>query len=158
MEQVGTSRGSLLIASQDMTAPADPQEWFVLRTLRSAAVVTVFVLVMLSSYGQFWALVPVSVGATLGMALLAAMNLFVRRTFTPEKAARAAEKKKWHNGTKGAMVAFALIKYLLVGVLIYAITHAWNLREVMAFTGGYVLIHLIIGLRAIGRILFVPAA
>jgi hypothetical protein len=56
------------------------------------------------------------------------------------------------------LMGFALIKYPLVAVLIWALTRAWNLRAIMAFTGGFVLIHLVIALRAIGRILFVPEA
>lgn len=127
------------------------------KTLRSAAMVTALVIVLLLSYGQTWAAVPVLCGALLGMALLAGMDRVVRRVFTPEKVRDAAEKKGRRGGPKGAMLAFALIKYLLVAVLIYAVTHAWDLRAVMAFTGGYVLIHLVIGLRAMGRALFVRA-
>jgi hypothetical protein len=109
------------------------------------------------------------------------MDWFIRKAFTPERAwaakrkmqqkqrlqkaktdnGRVAAEKKIRGNAAGAMLlGFALIKYPLVAVLIWALTRAWNLRAIMAFTGGFVLIHLVIALRAIGRILFVrePAA
>jgi hypothetical protein len=107
------------------------------------------------------------------------MDWFIRRAFTPEQAWKARRKmqekkrlqqskkdgkgepteKKIRGNAAGAMLlGFALIKYPLVAVLIWALTRAWNLRAIMAFTGGFVLIHLVIALRAIGRILFVPEA
>jgi hypothetical protein len=150
-------------------------------TLKSAAVVTGFVLVTLAAYGQFSSVVPVLAGALLGGVLLGAMDWFIRRAFTPERAWAAqrkmqqrqrllkaktdnptvvAEKKIRGNAAGAMLLGFALIKYPLVAVLIWALTRAWNLRAIMAFTGGFVLIHLVIALRAVGRILFVrePAA
>jgi hypothetical protein len=149
-------------------------------TLKSAAVVTGFVLVTLAAYGQIWSLVPVAGGAALAGGLLGAMNWFIRRAFTPERAWAVelkkqkkeremrreqskssprgdfAEKKTRGNAAGAMLLGFALIKYPLVAVLIWALTRAWNLRAIMAFTGGFVLIHLVIALRAVGKILFVP--
>ena len=152
-------------------------------TLKSGAVVTGFVLVTLAAYGQSWSLVPVLVGAALACVLLRTMDWFIRRAFTPERAwavklklqkqqilkkrqqvsksagaSGATEKKTWGNAAGTVLMGFALIKYPLVAVLIWALVHAFDLRAIMAFTGGFVLIHLVIALRALGRILFVPEA
>jgi hypothetical protein len=61
-------------------------------TLKSASVVTGFVLVTLAAYRQTWALAPVAGGAALAAVLLWVMDLFIRRAFTPERA--WAEKLK----------------------------------------------------------------
>ncbi|MES2463773.1 MAG: hypothetical protein V4671_24655 [Armatimonadota bacterium] len=150
-------------------------------TLKSGAVVTGFVALTLAAYGQISSVAPVLGGALLAGGLLGAMDWFIRRAFTPERAWAVKRKiqqqkrrqpsktdsvgefteKKMRGKAAGAMLlGFALIKYPLVAVLIWALTRALDLRAIMAFTGGFVLIHLVIALRAIGRILFVsePAA
>lgn len=146
-------------------------------TLRSASIVTGFVLVVLAAYGQNWALLPLAVGAGLSAALLAAMNLVIRRLFRPENAAQfsprnraeeqipppknasdngSGKKKTRKNHYKPILIGFALIKYPLVAALIWSLTRVWDSRSLMVFAGGFVLVHLVIALRAIGRILFIP--
>ena len=163
---------------RNTSAEAEGKLW-VPATLKSSAVVTGFVVITLAAYGQMTSVLPVMAGALLAGGLLAAMDWFIRRAFTPERAWAAKRKmqqqkrrenskpdragepteKKIRGNAAGAMLlGFALIKYPLVAVLIWALTRAWNLRAIMAFTGGFVLIHLVIALRAIGRILFVPEA
>ena len=126
------------------------EEGFVRRTYRSAAIVTAFVLFTLASYGQFWALLPVFAGAALGVALLFLMELFVMRLFTPERA-QQAKKKAPAKGTNRAIIGFALVKYPLVAFLIWTAVHFWETRQVMAFAGGFILLHIVIALRAIGK-------
>jgi uncharacterized membrane protein YqjE len=127
-------------------------EGFVRRTYRSAAWVTAFVLFVLGSYGQFWALLPVLSGALFGTALLYGMEVFVRRTFTAGRAGDA-KKKGSPAGPGGALLGFALVKYPLVALLIWAVVRIWDLRHVMAFTGGFILIQAVIALRGAGRYL-----
>lgn len=124
-------------------------EDFLRRTYRSVAVVTAIVLFFLASYGLFWALMPFIVGAGLGIGLLYAMERFVRATFSPE---RVAPGNKNLSGTrpKLSLLLFALVKYPLVAVLIWAIARGWQTREVAVFTGGFVLVHFVLFLRGVG--------
>ena len=124
---------------------------FVRRTYRSAACVTGFVLFMLASYGQFWAVVPFAGGVLLGGVLLYAMDRMVRALFTPARA--RVVKKTRKGGPERALLGFALVKYPLVALLIWAVTRFWSQPEVMAFAGGFILFHTVIGLRGVGRFL-----
>ena len=50
-------------------------------------------------------------------------------------------------------MGFALIKYPLVGLLIWAIVRAWgqDAARMIAFVGGFVLLQVVIALRAVGK-------
>jgi hypothetical protein len=131
-----------------------------------AAVVAVAVL-MLGAYGQFWAIVPLTTGAALGAALLWGMERVVRKAFTadavlasrrrpatpPDEDAKTETdgKKTWVG--KRALLAFALIKYPMVALLLWAISRHWDDRSVMVFLSGFVLLQVVIGLRGLGRYL-----
>jgi hypothetical protein len=106
---------------------------------------------MLASYGQFWALAPALAGAALALVLLRGMERFVRGVFTPERA--AGPKNSGGRGSRRALLLFALVKYPLVALLIWAAVRFWDGAQVMALAGGFVLIHAVIGLRAMGRYL-----
>ncbi|MBC8103757.1 MAG: hypothetical protein H7Z41_14375 [Cytophagales bacterium] len=165
---------------QATLAEREGQQW-VPATLKSGAVVTGLVTTLLAAYGLNWSIGPILGGAALAGGLIGAMGWFVRRAFTPERAWEAkrrmqrerrqekrgerreaapagegGQKKTQRNRAGAMLLGFALIKYPLVAVLIWAVTRAWDLRGVIAFAGGFVLIHLVIALRAVGRILFVP--
>jgi len=129
------------------------------RLLLIAGIAAAVVAMMLVCYGQQWALAPFLLGAALGLTLLVVMDRTVRWICTPNRARRSQEKNGGQRGPKAALLGIALIKYPLVAVLICAVTHAWRteLPSLMAFTGGYILIHFVIGARAIGRALFVPS-
>ena len=135
---------------RDMDAGLD--EGFVRRTYRSAAVVTGIVLFLLASYDQFDMLLPVLLGAVLGVTLLYSLDIFVRRAFTLERAF-AVKKKVKGAGAGRALLALALVKYPLVALLIWAVTRLWEPRHVVAFAGGFILIQAVIALRGAGRFL-----
>jgi hypothetical protein len=132
---------------------------FVARTVRSATVVTLIVLVGLGSYGQVGLLAPLALGAGLGILLLYVMDRQVRMLCTPHRIPASGEKKRIAAGVKEAMLVIALIKYPLVAVMIWAVIHRWHadLPALFAFAGGYILIHFVIALRAIGASYFVPS-
>lgn len=129
---------------------------FVRRTYRSALFVAGFLLFLLASFGQFWALLPVFAGSLLGIGLLYGMEWFVRRTFTADRAAKVrpyakdAKKNLKTSGAGRALFAFALVKYPLVAVLLWVLTRTGTTRDVLAFTGGFILIQFVIALRGIG--------
>lgn len=127
-------------------------EGFIRRTYRSVAYVTAFTLFVLASYGQFWALAPVLAGVLLGTGLLRAWEVFVRRAFTPERAAEARENPKRRSAGR-TILGFALVKYPLVALVLWAAARFWEQRQVMAFAGGVTLIYGVIALRAAGRAL-----
>jgi hypothetical protein len=121
---------------------------YILKTLRTTAVVAVFVLFMLTAYGQWWALLPVLTGVALAVTLLAGLDGFVRWLFTPERLRRSGGKAGgW------PLIAFAMIKYPLVALLLWALTRAWDTRRLIAFIGGFMLLQLVIVSRALGRLL-----
>jgi len=126
---------------------------YVLKTLRSAAVVTAFVLFMLTAYGQWWAILPVLTGMALAITLLVGMDWFIRRLFAPERVRREDGGKAIKGGA--ALVAFGAIKYPLVALLIWALVHLWDTRRIIAFVGGFMLLHLVMVSRALGRLLIV---
>jgi len=125
---------------------------FLTRTYRVTLFVAAFVLFVLASYNQFWALVPVGGGVLLGLVLLRALEQTVRGVFTPERA-REARRSKRLPKSKAALIVGALVKYPLVAGLLWAVTRVWGEREVMAFAGGFVLVHMVIALRGMGRFL-----
>ena len=126
---------------------------FVRRTYRSALWVSAFVLFVLASYGQFWALLPVAAGMGLGLALLRTLEWLVRGLFTPERAREARRNAAKKGGPKGALVMAALVKYPLVALVLWAVTRFWDPREILAFVGGFVLLQAVIVLRGVGSYL-----
>ena len=122
------------------------------RTYRSVAYVTAFTLLLLASYGQTWALPPVLAGALFGSLLLYALEVFVRRVFTPERALET-RKKRNDAAPRRMILGLALVKYPLMALTLWAAVRFWSEREVMAFTGGFTLIPVVISLRGMGRFL-----
>lgn len=130
---------------------------FLPRTYRVSAFVAAFVLFVLASYNQFWALVPLAVGVLLGLILLRALEWGVRGVFTPERA-REARRHGREGGRgltkpKAALLVGALVKYPVVAGLLWALTRLWSEREMAVFAGGFVLVQTVIALRGMGRFL-----
>jgi len=136
---------------------ASADDWngrgFVRRALRSTAIIGLLAALVLASYGQFWAIGPFTAGLALSGILLWALDLFVRGLLTPVTARRALAKGK---GIRGPILLFSLIKYPLVGLLLYVAVRVWrgDLHRAAAFLSGFILLHLVIGLRAFGRARF----
>jgi hypothetical protein len=139
-------------AHQRSNGSADPGgRLYIIKTLRSMAVVTAFVLFLLVSYGQWWAIAPVLAGAALAVVLLAGLDGFVRWLFTPERLrGRFAAGKAGAGGMP--LLAFAAVKYPLVALLLWGLVRAWDIKRLMAFVGGFILLHLVIVSRALGRL------
>lgn len=140
--------------SEDVPARAGSENreaLFLKRTLRSAAFMTAFVVFVLASYGLWWSVGPLLVGAGLSALLLWGWEKFIRGVLTPDRVRESREKKG--RMPTGALWAFALIKYPLVGLLLWVIARHWDTRQLLAFTGGFFLVHLVIALRALGAAL-----
>ncbi len=123
---------------------------FLRHTLRTASVVGGIVVLVLASAGLFWAIDPYLFGLGLSAVLLWAWERFVRALLNPEAIRQGKDKgasRRW------SIVAFSLIKYPLVALLLYMAVRHWrgDSRHALAFLGGFLTIHIVIGLRAVGR-------
>lgn len=125
---------------------------FVARTLRSTAFVTGFIVLMLYSYRQIWAIAPLLIGVALASVLLLGWDWFVRGLFTPDAIRKDRKKRR---DRKWALLALALVKYPLVALLLWRMVHVWagEPRRLMVFIAGFLLLQTVIALRALGRLL-----
>jgi hypothetical protein len=125
---------------------------FVRRTIRTAAVVAGIVVLVLLSYGQLWAVGPFLGGIALSSVLLYLWDVFVRSLLNPDIIRKSGGKRK---GRLAAIIGFSLIKYPLVGLLLYMAVRMWggDPHRALAFLGGFILLHVVIGLRAVSRAL-----
>ena len=136
-------------------AAADPEgQAFLRRIYRGVVVVTGFVLFTLASYRQFWAMPPLLAGAALGLLLLYTFEVFVRRVFTPRRAAEAKNNER--AGAGRALLGIGLVKYPLVMAVLWAVVRFWDHRQIAAFVGGFLIIQFVIVCLAIGRAMKKP--
>ena len=134
----------------------DVDRQYVVRTVRSAGMVATFAVMILLSYGQGWAVPPYLIGFALSVVLLVLMDGFIRNIFSPERLGQgggeAGRERRKQFGLVW-FVAFALVKYPLVALLFYFLVRAWDIRYIMAMTVGFLTLHLVMGMRAMGRAL-----
>lgn len=126
---------------------------YLFRTLRSTAFVATFVMLVLAAYGLTRLVAPFAVGVGLASVLLWGLNLFVRNIFTPKPRGLSDEEKKKGDRKKAGLIALALVKYPLVGLLIWAIVRAWghDTARMIAFVGGFLVLQIVIALRAVAK-------
>lgn len=120
---------------------------YVGKTLRVTAVVTLCVIVMLEMQGQRWAIIPLVTGVGLSGLLLYGWDRFIRVAFSSEA---VSEARKNRRDRRWAIVGFALVKYPMVALAIWFLVQSWNQNQLMVFVGGFILLHLVIVLRALG--------
>lgn len=120
---------------------------YVGKTLQVTLMLASFVTFVLASYGLGWAILPLITGTALASGLLYGWERFIRTAFTPQKVAKAREKRK---DRRWAIVGFALVKYPLVGLLMWFLVRLWDQRQLIAFVSGFILLHVVIVLRAAG--------
>ena len=124
----------------------DPGE-YVIKTVRSAALCAILIALGLAAKHRYDLVAPLFTGTALGCALLAAWERFASALFTPQAVREKKFSRKW------SLTVFALIKYPLVAFLIYWITRHWNQTQLLWFVVGFILLQVVILLRAIGRAL-----
>ena len=118
------------------------------KTLRATGYVALFVVAMLVNHGVWWAILPLVAGLALSVVLLLGWNGFVRSLGPPDRGAGVAERR-WRK----RFFLFALVKYPLVGLLIWWLTRVWEPRSLMVFVAGFGLLQAVIVLRTIGKML-----
>jgi hypothetical protein len=135
----------------ESSEPGDERYFF--KTARSASVVAAFVGFVLGSYGLFWGLAPLAAGFGLAVALFWGWDWVIRANLTADKLRQEKNKGRYASTT---ILWFALVKYPLVGLLIWWFTQVFSVRQMIVFAGGFMLLHLVILLRALGKKLTTP--
>lgn len=134
----------------------DETREYLRKTLRAAGILAACASLCLANFGLWWAIVPLLAGLALAVVLLLGWWGFIRSlVLAAQKAsgASAAEKSRRRSRTMGLFLLFALVKYPLVGALIWWLTRVWSTRELAAFVIGFLLLHAAIALRAVGKTL-----
>ena len=104
-----------------------------------------FVIVnILIGYKLDWAVWPFVTGVVLAEALWIANSLIIRKYLT-------AQKINESNSQKRALSVFALVKYPLVAVCIWASVRLGDTRQLMSFVAGYLVLQIVVVVRMIGQ-------
>lgn len=129
---------------------------YVRKTLRAVAILATCSALCLANFGLSWAIVPLLAGLALAVVLLLGWWGFIHALVQAAKksvGASASEKSRRKMRTTGLFLLFALVKYPLVGALIWWLTRVWSTGELAAFVIGFLLLHAAIALRAVGKLL-----
>ena len=124
---------------------------YVLKTLRATGLVALMLVAVLANVGLPWAIVPTLAGLVLAVVLLLGWWAFLRSLIT--LALATEEKNQRQRRTTQRFLLLALVKYPLVGWLIWWLTRHWSAQELAAFAAGFGVLTLVIALRAVGKIL-----
>jgi len=104
-----------------------------------------FVIVnVLVGYKLNWAIWPFVTGVILAEMLWIGNSLIVRKYLTPQKINES-------NSQKRALSVFALVKYPLVAVCIWASVRLGDTRQLMSFVAGYLVLQIVVVVRMIGQ-------
>ena len=126
------------------------------KTLRATGILAACASMCLANFGISWAIVPLLAGLALAVVLLLGWWGFIRSLVQAAQQAVGAstgEKSRRKMRTTLLFLGFALVKYPLVGALIWWLTRVWSTRELAAFVIGFLLLHAAIALRAVGKLL-----
>ncbi len=104
-----------------------------------------FVIVnVLVGYKLNWAVWPFVTGVILAEMLWIGNSLIIRKYLTPQKINES-------NSQKRALSVFALVKYPLVAVCIWASVRLGDTRQLMSFVAGYLVLQIVVVVRMIGQ-------
>lgn len=104
-----------------------------------------FVIVnVLVGYKLNWAVWPFVTGVILAEMLWIGNSLIIRKYLTPQKINES-------NTQKRALSVFALVKYPLVAVCIWASVRLGDTRQLMSFVAGYLVLQIVVVVRMIGQ-------
>ncbi len=104
-----------------------------------------FVIVnVLVGYKLNWAVWPFVTGVILAEVLWIGNSLIIRKYLTPQKINES-------NPQKRALYVFALVKYPLVAVCIWASVRLGDTRQLMSFVAGYLVLQIVVVVRMIGQ-------
>lgn len=119
------------------------------KTLTWLGYLTLVVLALLLQWNLGWAITPILAGVGLSVVLLLGWSGFVRSLAGVSGPSRGAMSMK----ARWRFLGFALVKYPLVAALIWWLTRIWSTGQLAAFVGGFLLLHVVLVTRAVGRLL-----
>jgi hypothetical protein len=122
---------------------------YIEKTLKWVGYLALLTVALLYQWGLHWAIVPTLAGVGLAVVLLLGWSGFVRSL----AAARGSAGSAMTMRARLRFLGFALIKYPLVGVLIWWLTRIWTANQLAAFVGGFLLLHVVLVARAVGSLL-----
>lgn len=105
------------------------EQEFIKKTYRSVALAWIIAMSWCIALQRPWIALNVTLGAALGTAVLVTYDLVIRAAFVPGK-----------TGAKRALLKLALVKYPLIGIILYWLVR-WDRLHFLAFCGGVVLVH-----------------
>ena len=114
------------------------------KTYRSVALAWIIAMSWCIAFQKPWIALNITFGTALGTALLVTYDRVIRAAFVPGK-----------TGAKRALVKLALVKYPLIGIILYWLVR-WDRFHFLAFCGGIILVHFAIvaklaGIRLMGK-------
>lgn len=133
----------------------DETQDYLYKTLRSTVIVALCAVSVLVNFGLTWVVTPLLAGLALAVVLLLGWNGFIRWVMTAYRAqlGEGVKKKTRTQSAQKCFFVFALVKYPLVGLLIWFLTRIWDTKQLAVFTAGFILLQGIMGLRAVGKLL-----
>jgi len=108
------------------------------------AVLGFVIINILLGYRLNWAVWPFVTGLVLAEALWVGNSLIIRKYLTPEKINES-------NAQKRALSVFALVKYPLVALCIWASVRLGDTRQLMSFVAGYLVLQIVVVMRMVGQ-------
>ena len=110
----------------------------------TTAVVAFVIVNLLIGYKLDWAVLPFVFGVLLGELLWIGNSVVIRKYLTPQKFSESNRQKR-------ALMVFALVKYPLVALIVWASVRLGESRQIMALVAGYLVLQVVIVLRMMGK-------
>ena len=111
-----------------------------------------FVIVnVLIGYRLSWAVWPFVTGLILAEVLWIGNSLIIRKYLRPQKISESNAQKNESSAQKRALSVFALVKYPLVALCIWASVRLGDTRQLMSFVAGYLVLQIVVVMRMVGQ-------
>ena len=121
------------------------------KTVTSTLWLAMLAVAVLIQLGAYWALIPALAGVALSVVLLLGWIGLARCLVVPRGPGGA---NRAVSGFKARLLfaLLAMVKYPLVGLLIWWLTRIWETRQLAALVGGFLLLQVVIVGRAVGKL------
>ena len=110
----------------------------------TTAIIGFVIVNILLGYRLGWAVWPFVTGVVLAESLWVGNSIIIRKYLSPQKITES-------NAQKRALSVFALVKYPLVAVCIWASVRLGDTGQLMSFVAGYLVLQIVVVVRMIGQ-------